>query len=313
MTYPRRGYAGYHGVFGVVMTGDRSFIRFVYSALAVMVVIVFVADAFLSPLQPPPPPQPTPESITYNEELSLGTMVLHYLLGLFISGLIMLLAIYRDGTIQRRVFRWRWSLWQKYGQAALVGEAPQGWIIRRLARLFDPTQVRLDTFYQWLAEANSAFEEGRFETAVETYRRAGALRPTSVVARVNLGAALGRLGRHAEALEVFRQVLASDGTNGDALKNAAVALLRTGRPAEAEATLAPHLATHGRDAEAWWLAALCRAADPEAGAIEVAEALERACRLQPSRRDAIGGESAFGPYLTHPAMRALLPSAPVEV
>lgn len=96
-------------------------------------------------------------------------------------------------------------------------------------------------------------------------------------------------------------------------KDAAVALVRTGRPAEAEALLAPHLATHGRDAEAWWLAALCRAADPEAGAIEVAEALERACRLQPSRRDAIGGESAFGPYLTDPAIRALLPSAPVEV
>ncbi|MDA2915621.1 tetratricopeptide repeat protein [Nitrospinae bacterium AH_259_B05_G02_I21] len=311
MTIPRRQFIGFHGAFGLVTTAGRGFMRFIYGTLAVIVIVALMVDAYVSPLQQFQP-EPKPLTHPYYKDMSWETMLLHYLFGFLIYAAIMLLVLYQDGTIQRLWFRWRWSLWQRYGQPALAGEAPKGWLAGRLARIFEPGQARLDTFYQWLAEGNASFEAGQLEAAVESYRKAALLRPTSVVAQVNRGAALGRLGRHGEALEAFREVLDSDGNNGDARKNAAVALVRTGRPAEAEALLAPHLATHGRDDEAWWLTAWCRATDPKAKADAVAEALERACRLEPTRRAAVADEPAFGPYLTHPAIKSLLASKPTE-
>ena len=311
MIFPRRQYIGFHGAFGLVTTDGRGFMRFIYGTLALIIIVALMVDAYVTPLQQFQP-EPKPLTNPYYKDMRWETMLLHYLFGFLIYAAIMLLVLYQDGAIQRLWFRWRWSLWQRYGQPALAGEAPKGWLAGRLARIFEPGQARLDTFYQWLAEGNASFEAGQLEAAVESYRKAALLRPTSVVAQVNRGAALGRLGRHGEALVAFREVLDADGNNGDALKNAAVALVRTGRPAEAEALLAPHLATHGRDDEAWWLTAWCRAADPKAQADAVAEALERACRLKPTRRAAVADEPAFGPYLTHPAIKSLLSSKPTE-
>lgn len=305
MTFPRHSYAGYHGVFGALTRADRRFMRFIYSALAALVVLALVVDAVLSPLNPPAP-RPKPANPAYYKALSWETMALYYLLGLVFYGLVMLMALIQDGSVQRLWVRWRWSLWQRHGQAALLGEAPVGLYGRLASRLFDTEKLRLDTFYQWLSAANRAFEEGRLAEAADSYRRAAALRPASAVARVNLGAALGRMGRHREALDAFRGVLGADPTNGDALKNAALALLRLGRAGEAEELVASHLSMHPRDAEAWWLAARCRAARPGARAEAVVEALMRACRLEPARREALLREEEFAPYLEHPALSALL-------
>lgn len=305
MTYPRRSYGGYHGTFGVLTTGDRKFLRLIYSALAVVVILALVVDAVLSPLQPPAP-SPKPPTHPYYKEMSWETMALYYLLGFILYAFVALLALIQDGTVQRMWFNWRWGLWQKYSRATLLGEGPDGWFARWALKLYDPSKVRLDTFYQWLSEANEAFEAGRLEEAVEAYCRAVALRPNSVVARVNLGAALGRQGRHAEALEEFQKVLEAEGSSGDARKNAALALIQLGRPVEAHQMLAPHLASRTRDSEAWWIAAKGWAADPSAGPDQVADALRRACGLEPSRRADIAAEPVFAPYLEHPSIAELL-------
>ncbi len=261
-------------------------------------------DAVLSPVRPPAP-VPGPETGSYYKELSWQTILFYYLLGFIFYAFVMLSALVQDGTVQRLWFRWRWSLWQKHSKAVLPGGKAEGWFARWALRLYDTEKVRLDTFYQWLAEANEAFEEGRLEEAVEAYSRAVDLRPDSPVARVNLGAALGRLGRH-EALEQFQRMLASDGANGDARKNAALALLKLGRPAEAYDLLGPHLEVHKRDSEAWWLAALCKAADPDSGPEEVSEPLRRACSMEPALRANISSEEAFSPYLSDPSFRGLV-------
>lgn len=303
MRYPRR-YYGYHGIFSNLTGVDKKFIRFIYGALAALVVLALLVDAVLSPMTPPVA-KPKPVSTTYYKELSWQALLLYYGLGALFYCVVMLLAMIQDGTIQRLWFKWRWSLWERYSRASFMGEEPAGLLARWVLGMYDREKVSLDTFYEWLAEANEAFEEGRFEEAREAYARAVALRPASVVARVNLGAALGRLGRHAEALEEFRGVLATDASNGDARKNAALALLRMGRASEARGLLAPHLKLHPRDAEAWWIEARCRAEEPGADPREVAESLERACRMEPSRRRALADEPAFAPFLSHPALRAL--------
>lgn len=303
MSYPRRFY-GYHGIFSNLTGVDRKFIRVIYGALAAVVVLALLVDAVFSPMTPPVP-KPTPVSTTYYKDLSWQAVLTYYGLGALFYGLVMLMAMLQEGTIQRLWFKWRWSLWQRHSRASFMGEAPKGLLARWVLKMYDKEKVSLDTFYQWLAEANEAFEEGRLEEAREAYARAVALRPVSIVARVNLGAALGRLGRHAEALEQFREVLALDSANGDALKNAALALLQIGRAGEARSLLAPHLEAHPRDAEAWWIEARCRAEEPGADPQEIAESLERACRMEPSRRRALQAEPAFAPFLGHPALRAL--------
>jgi tetratricopeptide (TPR) repeat protein len=291
-------------------TGDRKFIRFIYTALAVVVILALVVDAALSPMKPPVP-TPKPDTHPYYKELSWEAVIMYYLLGFLFYAFVMLMALIQDGTVQRLWFKWRWSMWQKYSRATLIGDGPDGWFARWVLRLYDPAKIRLDTFYQWLSEANEAFERGRLGEAVEAYRRAVALRPNSAVARVNLGAALGRLGRHEEALKQFRGVLEADGSNGDARKNAALALIEVGRPVEAYEQIAPHLAARSRDSEAWWIAARCRAADPSASPDQIAEPLRRACRLDPSRRAATAAEPAFSPFLEHPSIRELL--LPAEI
>jgi tetratricopeptide (TPR) repeat protein len=78
---------------------------------------------------------------------------------------------------------------------------------------------------------------GSVEGAVEEYRTALALDPGLVAARLDLGAALGRLGRDLEAAEALRLVVEADPENIRARLGEAEALASLGRSMEARQRL----------------------------------------------------------------------------
>ena len=78
---------------------------------------------------------------------------------------------------------------------------------------------------------------GSDESAVEEYRTALALDPDLVLARLDLGAALGRLGRYQESAEIYRRVVEEDPENIRARLGEAEALTGLGRSLEARRRL----------------------------------------------------------------------------
>lgn len=93
------------------------------------------------------------------------------------------------------------------------------------------------------AEGVALADAGRWEDAVARFRRALALRDSSVIA-YNLGVALTHEGHPVEAAEIFRRVIRSDATD-DPLRADATASLATTEPQIAWATISYPASTDG--------------------------------------------------------------------
>lgn len=78
-----------------------------------------------------------------------------------------------------------------------------------------------------------AFEEGRYEEAVEMYRNLLAESPDETALKTSLAGALGALGRYDEGLTQLTEALELDPLNVEAYHNRAVIHERGGRPEEA--------------------------------------------------------------------------------
>jgi Ca-activated chloride channel family protein len=137
----------------------------------------------------------------------------------------------------------------------MSGTSQSGGAVAALALLLvllgggmDPFQ----TLYRQSKAARAAFEERRFEDAVEGYRRALELAPEDPRLHFNLGNALARAGRLEEAERAWRR--AAEGARGplrtDALYNRGVAALEAGDVEAAIARFTDALLVDPLDAEA---------------------------------------------------------------
>jgi tetratricopeptide (TPR) repeat protein len=81
---------------------------------------------------------------------------------------------------------------------------------------------------QLLKQAIDAQQRGDFEAAIQDYRKVLELRPNTVEAKVNLGAALVRVGRFDEAIAMYRSALPSVSQKNSVLMNIALAYYKKG-------------------------------------------------------------------------------------
>jgi len=79
-----------------------------------------------------------------------------------------------------------------------------------------------------LKRAIDAQQHGDFTEAISDYRKILELRPNEVEARVNLGAALARVGKYDEAIEMYRSALPLLRNKNGVLKNLALAYYKKG-------------------------------------------------------------------------------------
>ncbi|HZN56928.1 MAG TPA: tetratricopeptide repeat protein [Planctomycetota bacterium] len=80
-----------------------------------------------------------------------------------------------------------------------------------------------------LRRGNAAFQEGRFEDALQLFATALERNPRLAMAEYDLGLALQQLGRHAEAVERYERFLAAQPRSVDGLNNLGLALQALGR------------------------------------------------------------------------------------
>lgn len=95
-----------------------------------------------------------------------------------------------------------------------------------------------------------AAQAGRYQDAAQEFRRALAVRPESVEARVDLGSVLSLAGDRSSAMEQLREALRLDPANVTAHFNLGALLAETGPPDEARAHLEAAVAGRPDDAEA---------------------------------------------------------------
>jgi Flp pilus assembly protein TadD len=81
------------------------------------------------------------------------------------------------------------------------------------------------------------YDEGRYQQAADSFRRASQTTPDSSWALSNLGGAETMLCHFPQAIEAFRAALAIDARDATAASNLGMTLLWTGRPADAVAAL----------------------------------------------------------------------------
>jgi tetratricopeptide (TPR) repeat protein len=112
--------------------------------------------------------------------------------------------------------------------------AQQGTVgVRVSDPLFDGLQELVQGERLFLARGKVAFEARRYADAVVEFRKAVAAKPESVVARINLGAALTQVGDLNGAAEQFKEAIRIEPEKGNAHYNLAVILARQNRPDEA--------------------------------------------------------------------------------
>jgi tetratricopeptide (TPR) repeat protein len=80
-----------------------------------------------------------------------------------------------------------------------------------------------------LRRGNAAFQEGRFEDALQLFATALERNPKLAMAEYDLGLTLQQLGRHAEAVERYERFLAAQPRSVDGLNNLGLALQALGR------------------------------------------------------------------------------------
>lgn len=151
-------------------------------------------------------------------------------------------------------------------------------------------QVSYDAFHA-LAEANRAFDEGRFEEALAGYEEAARLSPALPAAWVGRGAALGRLARRAEAQGSFRRALDMEPANAEAWVNLGLVALQEDDGVEAQRAFGQAVALDASQARGHYgLAAL---AARRADGAEAKEHLKRALGLKPSLAAEASRDPAF--------------------
>src|SRR4051812_410720 len=104
-----------------------------------------------------------------------------------------------------------------------------------------------------MMSGRAAAQAGRYQDAAQEFRRALAVRPESVEARVNLGSMLARVGDRSGAMEQFREALRTDPDNVTAHFNLGAMLADVadgGTPDEARVHLEAAVAGRPDDAEA---------------------------------------------------------------
>lgn len=111
-----------------------------------------------------------------------------------------------------------------------VGIRPADPMIEEIARLKAGERVHI-------LDGNAAFRAGRYQEAVDAFRRAVDAAPESITARIDLGSALGELGELEAALAEFDKALEIAPANLTALFNAGLLEARMGNLAKARAHL----------------------------------------------------------------------------
>lgn len=112
--------------------------------------------------------------------------------------------------------------------------AQQGTVgVRVSDPLVDGLQNLIEGERVFLARGKLAFEARRYADAVVEFRKAVAEKPDSVVARINLGAALTQVGDLDGAAEQFKEAIRIEPEKGNAHYNLAVILVRQNRHDEA--------------------------------------------------------------------------------
>ncbi|MEA2600314.1 MAG: hypothetical protein QOF89_1306 [Acidobacteriota bacterium] len=134
-----------------------------------------------------------------------------------------------------------------------------------------------------------AAQAGRYQDAIQEFRRALAARPESVEARVNLGSVLALTGDRTGAMDSLREALRLDPANATAHFNLGSLLADGGSPEEARPHLEAAVAARPEDAEARrLLAKILR----DAGRLPAAlEHYRRAVELAPGDEAARLGEA----------------------
>ena len=84
-----------------------------------------------------------------------------------------------------------------------------------------------------LKDAIALHQSGKIEPAIAAYRQYLKLRPDSLLARSNLGAALARVGQYDDAIDEYTRALGSEPKNVPVLMNLALAYFKTNRIFEA--------------------------------------------------------------------------------
>lgn len=108
-----------------------------------------------------------------------------------------------------------------------------------------------------LKQAIVLHQSGDIDGAIRGYREYLALRPDSVEARSNLGAALARAGRFEEAIAEYNGALSRDGKNPAILMNLGLAYYKSGRVAEAAERMEQASALAGPNRQVTMLLASC--------------------------------------------------------
>ena len=134
-----------------------------------------------------------------------------------------------------------------------------------------------------------AAQAGRYQDAAQEFRRALAVRPESVEARVDLGSVLFRMGDRSGAMEQFREALRLDPGNVTAHFNLGALLAEGSERDEARAHLEAAVAGRPDDAEARRL--LARALRDDGRLPEALAQYRRAVELAPGDEAARLGEA----------------------
>ncbi|MBP7828392.1 MAG: tetratricopeptide repeat protein [Kiritimatiellae bacterium] len=121
----------------------------------------------------------------------------------------------------------------------------------------------------------------RIDEAAECFWRAARLRPRDVRRLEQLGFALLAGGDHANGLRVYEEVARVDGESPSVRLNLAAALHRVGRSGEALAILETLAAEHPKSLRAWYNLGVVQWAQGDAAA--ALESLQRARDLQPNQ------------------------------
>lgn len=150
--------------------------------------------------------------------------------------------------------------------------------------------VSYDAFHA-LAEANRAFDAGRFEEALAGYEEASRLSPVLPAALVGRGAVLGRLARRAEACESFRRALDMEPANAEAWVNLGLVALQDGDVKEAQRAFEKAVALDASQARGHY--GLAKVAAARGDGAEAAQHLKRALGLRPSLAAEASRDPAF--------------------
>lgn len=172
----------------------------------------------------------------------------------------------------------------------------------------------------YLALGRRAFSAGDFSAAEQSFRRALAASGGGAAARINLAAALERLGRFGEARSELEQAVERAPDNATARFNLGLLLSRAGEGALAVEQLREATRLLPGDAEAWL--ALARELRRIGRSAEAATAAREAISLSPEREEARleaagalidGGELAQATTLLRAAQQGFPASGPIAL